>query len=101
VSDIHFVLKGTVNLVYSAAVTQVAARAAARFSGCGALPGTALHSTEGAGAAATCPRASGGRFSGLAQALRLEQTTFEPPVVLATRCGSGQHPQYIGGCKGC
>lgn len=100
-SDIHFVLKGTVNLVYSAAVTQVAARAAARFSGCGALPGTALHSTEGAGAAATCPRASGGRFSGLAQALRLEQTTFEPPVVLATRCGSGQHPQYIGGCKGC
>jgi hypothetical protein len=99
VSDIHFVLHSSVHLTYSAALAQAAARAAARNSSGGGLPpGMARLSSGGwpaavmtAAAAATGtdggPRASSaGRFSGLALALKLEQSCFDPPVVLATRC---------------
>jgi hypothetical protein len=82
VTDIHFVLQGTVHLTYSAVATKAAARAAAQASVNGALP----TAPAAAAAAGNVPRiTSGGRFSGLAQALRLEQTCFDAPVVLATR----------------
>lgn len=84
VTDIHFVLQGTVHLTYSAVATKAAARAAARASVNGALP--TAPAAPAAAAGGTAPRiTSGGRFSGLAQALRLEQTCFDAPVVLATR----------------
>lgn len=96
VSDIHFVMHGSVHLTYSAALAQAAARAAARNSSGGGLPPGAARLSSGgwpvaaaAGAAGTDggPRASSaGRFSGLALALKMEQSCFDPPVVLATRC---------------
>jgi hypothetical protein len=97
VADIHFVLQGSVQLTYSAALTHAAARAAARCSlagstqqGPSAAAVAARLSTGGAAEAAAgaggARGSSAGRFSGLALALRLEQTCFDPPVVLATRC---------------
>lgn len=95
VSDIHFILSGSVHLTYSAAIAQTAAAAAQRASCVGAATGGAHVAaaaaaaggvTADAAAAAKGRRASsGGRFSELAQALKLEQTCFEPPVVMATR----------------
>lgn len=111
VSDIHFVMHGSVHLTYSAALTQTAARAAARnLSGGGLPPGAARLSSGGWPAAAAAdgtdggPRASSaGRFSGLALALKLEQSCFDPAVVLATRCVAcraqvGSVPQRPRGC---
>lgn len=111
VSDIHFVMHGSVHLTYSAALAQAAARAAARNSSGGGLPpGAARLSSGGWPAAAAAgtdggPRASSaGRFSGLALALKLEQSCFDPPVVLATRCVAcraqllGSVPERPRGC---
>jgi hypothetical protein len=92
VTDIHFVLQGTVHLTYSAVATKAAARAAARASVNGALPAAPA---AAAAAAGNAPRiTSGGRFSGLAQALRLEQICFDAPVVLATRWVTAYHAAY-------
>jgi hypothetical protein len=98
VADIHFVLQGSVQLTYSAALTHAAARAAARCSLAGstqqgpsaaAAAAAARFSAGGAADAAAgaggARGSSAGRFSGLALALRLEQTCFDPPVVLAAR----------------
>lgn len=87
-SEVHFIIKGTVHLTYTAALKQAAAAvqpyAAGHASASACCAGYAQQPVTGGAKSSD----AGGRFSGLAQGLRLEQPSLEPPVVLATRCES-------------